>query len=49
MKETMTAQYESPLCTELEIDPEGILCGSGIIIGPGHEGIDGSDDEIFKD
>lgn len=48
MTENKTAQYESPLCTQLEIAHEGILCASGINFGSGHDGIGGNDDDIFN-
>lgn len=49
MKENRSKQYVSPICTEIEIDLEGILCSSGYGLGSDHDGIFGNDDDIFND
>lgn len=48
MTENRSKMYVSPLCTELEISLEGILCASGMNFGSDHEGIGGNDDDIFN-
>ncbi len=40
--------YISPECIVVEIAHEGMLCLSGLDGGFSHEGIGGSDDEIFN-
>lgn len=49
MAENRTKQYVSPLCTEMEIKLEGILCSSGYGLGSDHDGIVGDDDNIFNE
>lgn len=49
MAENRSKHYESPVCTEMEIDLEGILCASGYGLGAGHDGIFGDDDDIFNE
>ena len=48
MNRTELHKYMSPICSIVEIENEGILCGSDFSGGFDHDGIGGNDDDIFN-